>query len=429
MPLGFRDDKRSSRLLHASRRTWFLAGKRGPLKDELRIGLCLSGGGFRAAFYSFGVLRYLAEAGRLSDVVAISAVSGGSIAAAALADRAERLAVRGATEDAFLEEVHQPFFRSVTQRSLRNRWLFRSALSPLRWGRSERGSVLADTLGAELYNSRKLSSLRTGPQVIFTSTDLASGRAFRFSRDFVGSFDIGYTEPAPDSVELGLAVAASAALPTVFPPVTFRATDLDLVAEQPTLTLVDGGVYDNLGLEWFQGWDSGRPTAAEEPTFLIVVNASAPLSSETPSLGRLARTLRSHKILYSQTTSLRVRWFVRDLNAGRERGIYLGIRHDPRAFQTADGRPIDSSVSCGALPSDLIPALAALRTDLDRFRVEEADLLSYHGYWSMHTRLACFYPELAVAKPHWRDYESMPQKRVGDLSRLLTAGSKRRLLR
>ena len=265
--------------------------------------------------------------------------------------------------------------------------------------------------------------------MILTSTDLVSGRAFRFCRDFVGSFDSGYAEPAPDTIELGLAVAASAAVPTVFPPVILSARHLDLGSEQPTFTLVDGGVYDNLGLEWFQGWNSGRPAAARKPTFLIVVNASAPLGSEIPSLGRLPRTLRSHEILYSQTTSLRVRWFVRELIAGRERGIYLGIRHDPRALQVPDGQPLDSSVYRGALPSNFVPALAALRTDLDRFRVEEADLLSYHGYWSMHARLACSYPELAVAEPRWRDYESIPQERAQHLRRLLAAGSRRRLLR
>jgi hypothetical protein len=36
------------------------------------------------------------------------------------------------------------------------------------------------------------------------------------------------------------------------------------------------------------------------------------------------------------------------------------------------------------LPSTLITLLAKLRTDLDRFAPEEADLLSYHGYWSTH---------------------------------------------
>jgi NTE family protein len=79
-----------------------------------RIGICLSGGGFRAAFYALGVLRYLAEAELLESVVAISAVSGGSIAAAALADRADLLAAQGWTVDAFLADIDRPFRTALT---------------------------------------------------------------------------------------------------------------------------------------------------------------------------------------------------------------------------------------------------------------------------------------------------------------------------
>ncbi len=51
------------------------------------IGLCFSGGGFRASLFHLGVLRYLAETKQLSNVGVISSVSGGSIIAAFLASR------------------------------------------------------------------------------------------------------------------------------------------------------------------------------------------------------------------------------------------------------------------------------------------------------------------------------------------------------
>jgi predicted acylesterase/phospholipase RssA len=44
--------------------------------------LALSGGGFRATLYHLGVLRYLAEEGKLREIEAIYSVSGGSILAA-----------------------------------------------------------------------------------------------------------------------------------------------------------------------------------------------------------------------------------------------------------------------------------------------------------------------------------------------------------
>jgi predicted acylesterase/phospholipase RssA len=49
-----------------------------------KIGLALSGGGFRASLYHLGLVRFLRDAGLLSQVSHITAVSGGSIIAAHL---------------------------------------------------------------------------------------------------------------------------------------------------------------------------------------------------------------------------------------------------------------------------------------------------------------------------------------------------------
>src|SRR5258706_7140570 len=55
------------------------------------IGLCLSGGGYRAMLFHAGALLRLNEAGLLSKLDRISSVSGGSIAAGALAAACGRL--------------------------------------------------------------------------------------------------------------------------------------------------------------------------------------------------------------------------------------------------------------------------------------------------------------------------------------------------
>src|SRR6202007_2603458 len=49
-----------------------------------RIGLALSGGGFRASLYHLGLVRFLRDAGILARVTHITSVSGGSIFAAHL---------------------------------------------------------------------------------------------------------------------------------------------------------------------------------------------------------------------------------------------------------------------------------------------------------------------------------------------------------
>ena len=52
-------------------------------KSKRRLGLALSGGGFRASFFHVGVLARMAELGMLRHVESISTVSGGSIVGAA----------------------------------------------------------------------------------------------------------------------------------------------------------------------------------------------------------------------------------------------------------------------------------------------------------------------------------------------------------
>src|ERR1700727_2751182 len=59
----------------------FLGGQ----KLEDGIGLCLSGGGFRAMLFHLGAFIRLNEMGLLSKLDRVASVSGGSIAAGALA--------------------------------------------------------------------------------------------------------------------------------------------------------------------------------------------------------------------------------------------------------------------------------------------------------------------------------------------------------
>jgi NTE family protein len=222
-----------------------------------RIGLCVSGGGFRAAFYAIGALRYLAEAGLLDAVSAVSAVSGGSLAAAKLA--AEWPPAMDDPSGWLIDSVERPMREAVASNNIRNRWLGMVATGRS-LGRGGRGALLGELFCEVLELPSELCALPAGPRTIFTSTCLQTGRAFRFAREFTGSWDFGYAEPTPAGVRLGLALAASAAFPQTFTVVQMPTEPLGLPKNAPsTITLVDGGVYDNLGLEWFQGRRSTRP--------------------------------------------------------------------------------------------------------------------------------------------------------------------------
>jgi NTE family protein len=397
--------------------------------DGPSIGLCLSGGGFRAALYSLGVLRYLAEAGHLSQVQAVSAVSGGSIAAALLADRWPALASAGYTTEAFEVEIEGPFVSAITAQNLRNRALGRWARRRLTLRGPARGSVLGEVLVEELLSARRVVELHPALQVILTSTDLATGRAFRVSREFIGSYDFGYQPPA-EHLLLGEAIAASAAVPILFPPVYLRTGGLGLRNAPEVLSLVDGGVYDNLGMEWFQGWSSGRPPSARKVDFLIVVDASGPLRRHSKRYRGVAALNRTRDIQYFQTRATRIRWYVEDLMAGKRSGLYVVSKYDPAGFRLPSGDPIDPYLYAGALPTGFAEPLAALRTDLDCFSAQEAALLRYHGYWSAHARLGSIHPDLAMPDtPSWQDYAHLSERDAQQLREMLASGAKRRLRR
>jgi hypothetical protein len=346
-------------------------------------------------------------------------------------DRWQEFLRAGADVDAFLNEIDDPLRTCVTTRNLRNRWLGRSFAKRFSLRSRGRGVALGKTLSKNLYKHETVSELSPGPQVVFTATELNAGRAFRIARDFVGGYDYGYIEPAPADIELGTSVAASAAFPHSFSIVWLPTNNLELTNPPNTLSLVDGGVYDNLGLEWFQGWGSGRPSSAILPEFLIVINASGVLRRTNNRYGGRTALFRDLSVQYQQTLNLRIRWLINDWLTQPGRGVYIGISRDPRRYVDERNVPVDPSFSRGALPSDLVTPLAGLRTDLDRFTHEEAALLSYHAYWSLHARLKTFKPEFAVAEPTWHEerYSDMPEDERHRVVARLHAGSRRRLHR
>lgn len=201
---------------------------------------------------------------------------------------------------------------------------------------------------------------------MFTSTDLATGAPFRISRDFVGSFYYGYATPPPSQLQLSSAVAASAAFPGAVAVVRLKTEDLGLESEWRTISLVDGGVFDNLGLEFFLARSFSGPPGIEAPTcdFLIFVNASGRFRRKGGRYGAVRVLLRSANIQYAQTIIPRIRAMVGQMVEGQRLGAYVGIADDPRRMFDATGAPVGWSVAeqrrCTASrPSDrLRPVLA-----------------------------------------------------------------------
>jgi predicted acylesterase/phospholipase RssA len=238
-----------------------------------KIGLALSGGGFRASLYHLGLVRFLRDAGILPQVSHITSVSGGSILAAHLVLNWDRYSGSANEFDAAAAE-----FLSFVRLDVRNRVVRRFPLTlPLRGarrllGRSNRKlsrtGLLEYHYETYLYGDTSLFELPERPQLHLLATNLSEGCLCSFHRNGLlmvrrqpgGSFRI-------DRLHVGLAtvamaVTASSAFPGFFPPLQLTGADVGADGgEFGRQAYTDGGVFDNLGVRMFRCLE--RPLLAE----------------------------------------------------------------------------------------------------------------------------------------------------------------------
>src|SRR4029077_17075420 len=140
-----------------------------------KIGLALSGGGFRASLYHLGLIRFLRDAGILSRVTHFTSVSGGRFPAAPLALKWDRYTGSPTEFDAAAAEI-----LAFVQLDIRNRILRRYPLAlPLRWPRRllgrlnpglPRRGLLESHYETYLYGDTSLFQLPERPQLHLLST-------------------------------------------------------------------------------------------------------------------------------------------------------------------------------------------------------------------------------------------------------------------
>jgi predicted acylesterase/phospholipase RssA len=154
-----------------------------------RIGLALSGGGFRASVFHLGVIRRLAELGWLPHIDMISTVSGGSILGAFMSLRWTDVLNHGADWSAFDLYVAQPFLNAVAERDFIRDWLLRSPTGLFRkpFDRSyTRTKLFAEMLGKRFFSEATCSNLPSTPYLVLNATNLLSMRAWRFTKHGMG---------------------------------------------------------------------------------------------------------------------------------------------------------------------------------------------------------------------------------------------------
>lgn len=292
------------------------------------IGVCLSGGGYRAMLFHTGALWRLNELRVLGNVQRVSSVSGGSITAGVLALAWPHLAFDDGRSDRFESLVVEPI-RELASKTL-DAW---AILAPFIFG-GDSASRVVDRLD-QLFDRATLQQLPADPpRFIFNATNLSSGALWRFSRPYLWDYKVGKI-PAPQT-RLATAVAASAAFPPFLSPLELRFDDSDYEPRSgkglqfPPYTthveLSDGGVYDNLGLE----------TVFKNFATVLVSDGGGQFKpDQDPPNVWVLHMLRVLQVMDNQVRSLRKRQLIAAYKAGHRRGAYWGIGSDIANFRPA----------------------------------------------------------------------------------------------
>ena len=245
--------------------------------SELLLILTFSGGGTRAAAFSYGVLEALADTnlvinGRLrrllDEVDGISSVSGGSFTAAYF----------GLFGDRIFKDFETKFLKNDVQGELKKR-LF----SPLNWPKLsslhyDRSELSADYYDELLFEKKTFQDIinAKGPVIAINATDMAMGSQFTFA-----GFQFAPICTDIMSFPVSRAVTASSAVPGAFSSVILKnhagicnytmpewaaealrkrrittrryqiAKRMDAylnIDRYPYIHLLDGGISDNLGV-------------------------------------------------------------------------------------------------------------------------------------------------------------------------------------
>jgi predicted acylesterase/phospholipase RssA len=336
-----------------------------------KIGLALSGGGFRASLYHLGVMAQLAELDVLRNVEVLSCVSGGSILGAHYYLKVRHLLQTkpeaAITREDYKKIVHEMIdeFLSGVQRNIRTR----VAINPLKnfkmfWWRNYSRTARV----AELYEENLFKRVRDGdeekprflngliisplikkedgtlgpdtsylpkyqnwrrdakvPILVLNAATLNTGHTWQFTATWMGEAPAGidseidgndrlrrmYYSDAPKDhkeIRLGEAVGASAAVPGLFEPLT-----MDYLYPDRIVRLVDGGVCDNQGV---------GSLLEQDCKVVLVSDASGQMESQPAvSKGIFGVLLRTNSIFQARIREAEYH----DLKGRRRSGLLRGL--------------------------------------------------------------------------------------------------------
>ncbi|WP_348799658.1 patatin-like phospholipase family protein [Flavobacterium adhaerens] len=411
-------------------------------KQQTKLGVGLSGGGFRAAIFHIGVLAALAEKDKLKDIEVISCVSGGSIIGAFYYLKIKQLFETKSDETIeqedyirIVKEIETEFLNAV-QKNIRMRLLTNFYKNIKMWKGSSysRSNRLGELYEEYFYNSllkkgdkdslepiymndlfitpfgeetfrlnddnwKRINKI---PQLILNATVVNTGHNWQFTASWMGEpptyisdeFDVKprlrrmYYENAPEQYQkfrLGYAVAASSCVPVLFQPLVLKK-----LYQNFDLELIDGGVHDNQGI---------ASILEQECNEIIISDASAQMADNAVNTeNSMSLFFRVDSILQERLREIQLL----DLKSRKYTSILakLSIVHLKNGLAQLPVSWIDcTDVNRGILYDKEIEdenallkyglmkkiqkRLSEVRTDLDSFNDLEAYALMYSGYKQM----------------------------------------------
>ncbi len=329
--------------------------------ENKRIGLALSGGGFRAAAFHLGVMHKLKELGLLEAVDLLTCVSGGSIAGA-------HLALNWAAPD-----VLERLDNYLATKSIAVGSVIGGLLDPF----ATRLDKLADSYDAHLFDGATLQQLQAGPRIYLNATNLTTGNLFFFVAGGglpaeMGEHELGTVRA--EQFPIARAVAASSAFPPVFPPLKLTREEYSPAHNVDYVTLTDGGLYDNLGI-------NPALRTRNKVDYLLVSDGGKPFANDAhPTEDSVIVLKAGLDIMMEQ---------IRGLEFDRiEHRHKAGVGPKPLWFS------IDS-IEGEAQDGDAAFA-SSISTNLKALSATERKVLARHGAALVEARIRRYAPELVI---------------------------------
>ena len=360
------------------------------------IGIALSGGGIRATIFHLGLFKWLAERGALEEIKRISSVSGASLCVGLIYSYNN---LRWPTSEEFFTTVLPSVEKILQTRNLQLAALSNLVISPSYL--NKKVNIVAKSLEHTWGVHGSISDLTGNAMWYINCTTYETGKRFRFCRENMGDYIIGYVKKP--KMPLSEVMAASAGFPILIGPYSLSTSDYQWTPykscisnwhppSNQTLHLWDGGVYDNLGLESIFNPDNGG-TLKDGLDFMIISNASPPISSYHRKFGFSPQNLkRMLDISMDQVSALRSRTVMDFINRTNQ-GMYIKIGNSAEMITSKSRCPEDLKrhLINDCLSVELASKAMHYPTTLWKPSEDDYQLILRHGYEVADCTYRCYH--------------------------------------